>query len=343
MSRYDDRSSRGRPNRQRDYVSGPAAPDYPPSEAMGGYSGEVPRMPSPGRTTYPRPTSQARSAYGPKESFYPPLPPDASNLQIAKSRSQSRPRSLPPPVEYHPPPSSRELTRERWRRARAGDDSDDDDDRSDVETPRTPLTPLAKARGIIGDTFTDSAGGVGVSILGALVGGIAAKEASDATSRHNSRRRRGDPEHRRNQILSTAVGAVVGALGANAFEKRLEDNRERERAARKQDRGVAWRSDGRDSCVLDKTEVFTRPRSGGGREGSRSRSRSRSRGGGVGGAAGWKNDWDPWDHRSERRGSGRGLEREVDTGARSWKDVEDWVCGDRNSERSRLSLDEYRY
>ncbi|RYP28309.1 hypothetical protein DL767_007269 [Monosporascus sp. MG133] len=336
MSRYDDGHSRGRPDRQRGYVGGTAAPDYPPSEGMGAYSGEVPRIHSPGRTTYPGPTSQAPLAYGPKEPFYPPLPRDASNLQIAKSRSQSRPRFLPPPVEYRPPPSSRELTRERWRRARAGDDSDDDD-RSDVETPRT---PLAKARDIIGDTFTDSAGGLGVSILGALVGGIAAKEASDATSRHNSHRRRGDPEHRRNQILSTAVGAVVGALGANAFEKRLEDNRERERATRQQDRGSAWRSDGRDGSVLDKTEVFTRPRSGGGREGSRSRSRSRSRGGGRGGS---KKDRVPWDHRSERRESGRGREREVDTGVRSWKDVEDWVCDDGKSERSRPSLDEYRY
>ncbi|RYP68003.1 hypothetical protein DL771_006926 [Monosporascus sp. 5C6A] len=335
MSRYDDGSSRGRPNRQRDYAGGTAAPDYPPSEAMGAYSGEVPRIPSPGRTIYPGPTPQARLAYGPKAPFYPPHPGEASHLQIVKSRSQSRPRSLPPPLEYHPPPSSRELTRERWRRARARDDSDDDD-RSDVETPRT---PLVKARGIIGDTFTDSAGGLGVSILGALVGGIAAKEASDATSRHKSHRRGGDPEHRRNQILSTAVGAVVGALGANAFEKRLEDNRERERASRQQERGGAWRSDGRDGSVLDKTEVFTRPRSGGGREGSRSRSRSRSRG--RGGC--WKKDWDHWDHRSERRGSGRGVEREVDTEVRSWKDVEDWVCDDGKSGRSRPSLDEYRY
>ncbi|RYP48016.1 hypothetical protein DL768_006007 [Monosporascus sp. mg162] len=337
MSRYDDGPSRGHPNRQRDYVGATAAPDYPPSEAMGTYTSEVPRIPSPGRTTYPGPTSQARLAYGPKELFYPPPPRDASNLQIAKSRSQSRPRSLPPPAEYRPPPSSRELTKERWRRARAGDNSDDDN-KSDVETPRT---PLVKARGIIGDMFTDSAGGLGVSLLGAVVGGIAAKEASDATSRHNGHRRRGDPEHRRNQILSTAVGAVVGALGANAFEKRLEDNRERERAARQQDRGGAWHSDGRDGSILDKTEVFTRPRSGGGREGSRSRSRSRSRGGGGGGR--WKKDRDPWDHRSERRGSGRGLEREVDTGVRSWKDVEDWVCDDGKSERSRPSLDEYRY
>ncbi|RYP57857.1 hypothetical protein DL769_009234 [Monosporascus sp. CRB-8-3] len=334
MSRHDDGSSRGRPNRQRDCVGGTVAPDYPPSEAVGAYSGEVPRIPSPGRTTYPGSTSQARLAYEPQAPFYPPPPRDASNLQITKSRSQSRPRSLPPLVEYRPPPSSRELTRERWRRTRA-DDNSDNDDRSDVETPRT---PLAKARGIISDTFTDSAGGLGVGILGALVGGLAAKEASDATSRHNSRRRRRDPEHRRNQILSTAVGAVVGALSANAFEKRLEDNRERERAARQQDRGGAWRSDIRDGSVLDKTEVFTRPRSGGGREESRSRSRSRSRGGG----GGWK-DWDPWDHRSGRRGSGRGLEREVDTGVRSWKNVEDWVCDGGTSGQSRPSLDEYRY
>ncbi|RYP14900.1 hypothetical protein DL765_006042 [Monosporascus sp. GIB2] len=332
MSRYDDGSSRGRPNRQRDYVGGTAAPDYPPSEGIGVYSGEAPRIPSPGRTAYPGPTSQARLAHEPQAPFHPPPPRGASHLQIIKSRSQSRPRSLPPPVEYRPPPSSRELTRERWRRARAGDDSDDDD-RSDVETPRT---PLVKARGIIGDTFTDSAGGLGVGILGALVGGIAAKEASDATSQHSSHRRRGDPEHRRNRILSTAVGAVVGALGANAFEKRLEDNRERERAARQQDRDGAWRSGGRDGSVLDKTEIFVRPRSGG-REGSRSRSRSR------GGGGGWKKDWNPWDHRSDRRGSGRGLEREVDTGVRSWKDVEDWVYDDGKSGRSRPSLDEYRY
>lgn len=323
--------------------------------------GEVPRIPSPGHTTYAGSSSQARLAYEPQAPFYPPPARERS-----RSRSQSRPRTLPPPIEYrNDTRSSRELV--RARRPDPYDDNDDDvDDYHDRETSdygETARTDRAAAArgGFLGNKFTDTPAGLGVGVLGALVGGLAAKEASDATSRHGKKHRSSDPDHRRNQMISTAVGAVVGALGANAFEKRLEDNRGKDQRAAKEghkwEYERKWRSDGRNGGrVLDKTEIIARPRSrsaAGSRDrssnGSRKR-RSRSRGGGAGNDGhGWKKDWEPWDERERdrerrRRGSGRGLEREVDTEARSWKDVEDWVYDEAKSgSGSRPSLDEYRY
>ncbi|KAK7747023.1 hypothetical protein SLS62_009280 [Diatrype stigma] len=337
--------------------------------------GEVPRIPSPGHTAYPGSSSQARLAYEPQAPFYPP-----PSRERSRSRSQSRPRTLPPPIEYrNDARSSRELVR-----TRRPDPYDDDDDDGDLDsyygrevsdhggsTARTPAAgdkaAAAAARGgFLGNKFTDTPAGLGVGVLGALVGGLAAKEASNATSRHGKKHRSGDPDHRRNQMISTAVGAVVGALGANAFEKRLEDNRGKEKeqraaAAAKEDNKWEyerrWRSDGRNgsSRVLDKTEIIARPRSRSGGAGSRDRSsdgssrrRSRSRAGVNG--SGWRKDWEPWDERERDRdhrrsgGNGRGVEREVDTQARSWKDVEDWVYDDAKSgSGSRPSLDEYRY
>ena len=350
MSHYDDVSSRGRSPRSRDPAGSTAAappPPYPPSEPTGAYE-EVPWFPSsPGRTPRDDP-----------EEAYEELPSQRNALSLrvpesAAAHSQmSRPRSLPPPLDNRDLQSSRHGTRERQRRDR---------DRrwrrhsQDYGSEAPPRTPVDRARGFLGDTFTDSKAGLGVGVLGALVGGLAAKEASDATSRHNGHHRRDDPEYKRNQMISTAVGAVVGALGANAFEKRLEDNREKSRSSRERSREIS-RSEqryylpdsvsggggggGKSTRFLDKTEIIARPRS---------RSRDSNNG-----AAAWRPEWDPWEGRDRdgggsrsrsRRGSGsrRSLEREVDTGARSWKNVEDWVYDDTKSGGGRPSGGEYRY
>ncbi|XXG97570.1 hypothetical protein Hte_003875 [Hypoxylon texense] len=263
-------------------------------------------------------------AAGPKLLTYP-----SSNLQVPDSHS--RPRSLPPPAEYR-----------RSSRGRRYDRYDDESDGSGEDRARTPVD---KARKFVDNTFSNSTTGLGVGVLGALVGGLAAREAVDAKTKHDGHRR--DPDHKRNQLIGTMVGAAVGALGANAVEKRIEVHREKDRVRQERwDRKYRpGAGTGADVDVIEKREVVARPRS--------------STGGGEGGGYGWKKDWDPWDqqqrdrdrdrdHRDHHRPRSHGVEREVDLDARSWKNVEDWLYDDRNDSRPRSSghrsaEGEYRY
>ncbi|KAI2617421.1 hypothetical protein GGR54DRAFT_206551 [Hypoxylon sp. NC1633] len=248
--------------------------------------------------------------YEPQTPFYPPESP--SNLQV--SESHSRPRSLPPPAEYH-----RSI---RGRRRERGHTRDEDSDDSDNSRART---PIEKARNFVDNAFTDSTAGLGIGVLGALVGGLAAREAVDATNKHNGPHH--DAERKRTQLIGTMVGAAVGALGANAVEKRLEVHRDKDRV--KQEK---WDRKHRPGAadVVEKREIATRPRST------------------AGDSYGWKRDWDPWDKRNRDRAGSRGLEREVDPDARSWKNVEDWLYDEQNDTRPRSSgrrseEGEYRY
>lgn len=297
MSRFDDRTRPSRYDREH-------SPDY----AYAGGSGVPPRVPSPGHTTFiPSPTadapnSRARIEYQPQAPFYAP-PVNYSNLQVPDSRA--RPRSMPP-VEYRGGGRSRH---DRGRDRRRDDDEDDDYD-DDISRDRS---PLGKAKQLLGNTFTDSNTGIGVGMLGALVGGLAAHEAAEATSRHGGGRH--TDSQRRNQLLSTVVGAAVGALGANAVEKRLELNREKT-----QDKQEKW-------------EQKWGSRSGSHGNGDRPRS------------SGWKKDWE-WDDEQRRQSGSRGRQRDVDPDARSWNNVEDWVYDDRDKSRdrrARRSEEGYRY
>jgi hypothetical protein len=195
--------------------------------------------------------------------------------------------------------SSHEETRERGDNM-YGDSDDSDDGRA--------RSPIEKARRIVGNTFTDTTTGLGVGVLGALVGGLAAREAVDLTTRQHHRVHHDDAEHKRNQLISTVVGAAVGALGANAVEKRIEINRARD-GIKQEKWERRWRPD---TDVLEKREVLARPRSKGHR--------------------GDRDVRDERERHDDRGDSRRGIEREVDPGARSWADVEDWVCRTRDDE-----------
>ncbi|KAI1076511.1 hypothetical protein F5B20DRAFT_555394 [Whalleya microplaca] len=338
MSRYEDDYSRGRSSHHhRDHTHSSdtteQAPD-PDAEALVPYEGP-PSVASPGYTTYNGNPIQG----------YPRT--SATNLL---QESRSRPRSLPPSSEYR-----RSVRDSRKKRSSHGgrysgsgsEDSDFDENRA--------RSPVQKARHFVDNAFTDSATGLGVGVLGALVGGLAGREAAEAAGRYNSsskdrrgghhRRHRSDEDddrRKRTQLISTVVGAAVGALGANAVEKRIEANRAHDRA--KQDRWERkWRPEGSDRDVVEeKREVVARPRSTTGAGG---------RGGGGG-------DWEgPWGDRdggggaaSSRGHGGRGIEREVDTGARSWRNVEDWLNDERDEyrppppqESDQRSADRYRY
>ncbi|KAI0137170.1 hypothetical protein BJ170DRAFT_46338 [Xylariales sp. AK1849] len=327
MSRYEDRGRRHDRDRSPDYVSGGSGMPQPPYSPS-----DIPyRVPSPGHTSYyPPNNSQARIAYEPQAPFYPP-PSAGNNLQVPDSRA--RPRSLPPPAD--------------WRgRSRHGRDYEEDEDDDDITRDRS---PIAKARNALKDTFSDSRTGLGVGVLGALVGGLAAREAAEATSRHGGGHRATEAQ-KRNQLLSTVVGAAVGALGANAVERRIEHNREKGKVEQKK-----WEQKwGKAPAAGDSRRPGSRGSGGGYRSGEKggmevfekrevvktTRPRTRS------GDRAWKKDWD-WE---DARGRGaKGVEREIDPDARSWKDVEDWVYDDRDRSRDkhrdkgRRSEDGYRF
>ncbi|KAI4867146.1 hypothetical protein F4820DRAFT_225016 [Hypoxylon rubiginosum] len=304
MSRYEDDSySRGRSGHHHHHHEHSPDYAYPADEYPISYE-ESRRLAEEG-------------AAGPKLLTYP-----SSNLQVPDSHS--RPRSLPPPVEYR--------RSSRGRRTEKGYDRyDDESDGSDEDRARTPVD---KARKFVDNTFSNSTTGLGVGVLGALVGGLAAREAVDARTKHDGGHHRRDPDQlKRNQLIGTVVGAAVGALGANAVEKRLEVRRERDKV--KQERwDRTYRPGVNNADVVEKREVVTRPRSSTGE--------------------GWKKDWDPWDQqrdhreRDYHRPRSHGREREVDLDARSWKNVEDWLYDDRNDSRPRSSgrrsaEGEYRY
>ncbi|KAK6200797.1 hypothetical protein LQW54_009530 [Pestalotiopsis sp. IQ-011] len=244
--------------------------------------------------------SHARLEYEPQTPFYPP--PPGEHLQIPDARA--RPRSLPPPAKYYG--GGRRSSRERDR-----DRNWDDRDRN-----HRPHTPIGKAKRAIEDTFTDSTTGLGVGVLGALVGGLAVHEATDHGAKRPS------DAQKRKQLLGTMIGAAVGALGANAVEKRLENGRQK--TEEKQERWEQkWGRRGHDH---DWDNHHGDRGDQGGQRDSYYNDRS-----GPG-----------------RRGSSRGRRREVDPDARSWNNVEDWVYdtppGDRSRDRrGRRSEEGYRY
>ncbi|RYC60697.1 hypothetical protein CHU98_g5523, partial [Xylaria longipes] len=174
MSRYED----GYPPRGRtaDYYAysngGAAAAAAPPA---------YPKVASPGGTTY-NGKPQARLTYEPLEPSYPSRS-QSKGLHVPESRS--RPRSLPPPID-----PSRDGTKERGDN-KYGDSNDSDDGRT--------RSPMEKAKRFVDNTFTDTTTGLGVGVLGALVGGLAAREAVDLTSNRQHQHKDDVEQHKRNQ------------------------------------------------------------------------------------------------------------------------------------------------
>lgn len=158
---------------------------------------------------------QAQAAAGSPAEYYF-QPPNARQL----SPYRGRPRSLPPPTARRRR-SYRELADAPLLRGQDG--------------------PLEKARDLVDNTFTNSNTGLRVGVLGAIVGGLIAREASGATThRPRSRGHRGSDN---GPLVSTIVGAAVGGLAANAVEKRIEVGR-----VKTAEREEAWeRKWGRDS------------------------------------------------------------------------------------------------
>lgn len=172
-----------------DYAQAQAAAGPPDNSLY--YSGRPPGQYISGAIPVP-PTSRLQ--------FQPP-DPSASDLyptgrQVSPYRG--RPRSSPPSTRCKK--SHRDLT--------------------DPSPSHDQDGPVEKARDLVDNTFTSSSTGLGVGVLGAIVGGLIAREASEATTHRP--RGRGHHGADKRPLVSTIVGAAVGGLAANALEKRIE-------------------------------------------------------------------------------------------------------------------------
>lgn len=204
----------------------------------------------------PAPPAVTAGPYDGPSPFYPPPSRTNPNNSLQVPYSDARPRSQPP------------LYRDRDRRGRR-DRRDRDSDRdydSENDSDHRPRTPLGKAKQFMENNFSDSTAGVGVGVMGAIIGGLAAREATEAASRKGGRRgRRGsDP----NVLLSTIVGAAVGGLGANALEKRLEKGKNKSKydQVRREEKWVREDGDrgGRDRRERGSADDMEEGRAGGG-------------------------------------------------------------------------------
>lgn len=143
-----------------------------------------------------------------------------------------------------PPPTSRHSHRERDRSSSPS---------SRDESPGAE-DPVRRAQRLLKGTFSNSTSGLGVGILGAIVGGLVAREASESATQDQGprRRRQSSPDQDRKKLISTVLGAAVGGLGANAIGKRLEKTRDRirdhqdaweekpQRSSRRRSLGEEW-------------------------------------------------------------------------------------------------------
>lgn len=252
---YEEYSSRRRRDFSPDNYSGGAPAPNPNNP---GAQGQGP--PPPGAPPYAS-TSRLDEQYG--------AGPPRDRMTLEPPPSQARTRSVPPPNT-----TMVRRSRSRSRPASVTSSQEDyDDDRRRGSRSRgrdrsRSQSPLSRARGAVEDNFSNSATGIGAGLLGAVVGGLVAREASDAATRHKHKTRGYEDENEnRTRLVSTILGAVAGGLGANAIANRVEDSRDRDRR-----RQIDWE---RERSYVREEEMprYDRRRSGDRDRDSRSRDR----------------------------------------------------------------------
>ncbi|KAB5585766.1 hypothetical protein GE09DRAFT_1234428 [Coniochaeta sp. 2T2.1] len=235
--------------------------DYSPDYHSGGsrMTGAIPAPP---------PIVPVVAPYDGPTPFYPP-PPRNTNNSLQVPYSPTRPRSQPPFSRDRD--RSRDRSRDRRGDRDRRDRRDKDKDRDTDSDDDRPKSPLGKAKHIMSHTFSDSNSGLGVGVMGAIIGGLAAREATEAAGRKGKggggHSRRASNANDGAALLSTIVGAAVGGLGANALEKRIEKSRSKT----KDEQGKwekKWGKDGKDGDART-------GRDGSGRDRSRDRERER--------------------------------------------------------------------
>ncbi|KAM7206361.1 hypothetical protein V8F33_000647 [Rhypophila sp. PSN 637] len=239
------------PPRQRDNQSrnGRWSPDY---HYAGGAAPPSPGpIPDPARPVVTRENSLQIphwDRYRPR-SVPPPMSPttEATSMVFPPPRSRSRNHDRDRESSYHGrdrdrhedrtsrPKTDREAKgRHRDRYYDSGSSSSSDDERKgNKPTIGRSRTPMSKARQAISSTFSDSTTGLATGVIGAVLGGLAAREASEKVlTNKGGHGRDGHGHHHsgKEALLSTIAGAAVGALGANVIEKRIESSRKKSSA-----------------------------------------------------------------------------------------------------------------
>ena len=103
------------------------------------------------------------------------------------------------------------------------------------------VSPMSRARDIVSDNFSAKPAGLGAGLLGAVIGGVVANQASAAAAK---RKHKNDPRYRRSKsqdrakLLTTLAGAVVGGLGANVVATRVQHFQEERRESAFTGRGM---------------------------------------------------------------------------------------------------------
>lgn len=204
------RTRRESPRRDRDH-----SPEY---RSGGGSAREREENPRGSKDAFVREVMTLEHPQDSRPRSVPPLDPH----QMARRRSPS------PDLYYQSRSPSRAPSGRRHRRDSSSSQVSRRRDRSE--------SPMTRAKSAIDDSFTRSTTGIGASILGAVAGGLAARQAGEVLARRSrekegGHRRRSDAEKDdRIRLASTIIGAAIGGLGANAIANRYEDSRERGRS-----------------------------------------------------------------------------------------------------------------
>lgn len=187
------------------------------------------------RATSSKAPTQTNQPQGLNESYYRE---SAAALGIPL-QDEARSRSVPPPTSAmirrpRSPSSSSSRSSSRSGRSRSYARSYRSVSRDGSRNPEA----ANQTRGIIQNNFSQTRAGIGAGIIGAVVGGLVAKQASEAAFRHRQKQS-GRPRRHSSEAMprmaSAVLGAVAGALGANAITHRLEDAR-----ARNKNQQLAW-------------------------------------------------------------------------------------------------------
>lgn len=153
--------------------------------------------------------------YAPPYPIIAPFPP-------GRDLDHRRPRSTySRPSSSNPRSRSRHSPDKQHHRSRSRSYSSDRDRARDHK--EKDHHKLDKAKHALTSSFSHTSSGLGVGVLGAIVGGLAAREASEHVG--GEHHHKGKKTNTHQQLISTIVGAAVGGLGANAIEKRLEVSR----------------------------------------------------------------------------------------------------------------------
>ncbi|KAK4678642.1 hypothetical protein QC764_309500 [Podospora pseudoanserina] len=221
-----------RPSRHRSVTPGPntrgpSRPrDYSPSSRGGGRADEY----------YASGALQERHPHFEYEDhtpFYRPDPRDRDTLQIPRDgyRRSSRPRTTRTSTDdslttgtTYTGDTTTIIPRSSRGRSRSSSSSSSRSSSPDIHHRKR--GPIRQAKKSLQETFTPSTSGLGVGVLGAIVGGLAAREAVEhLPPKSRSKSRSGShskSKHDKVAVLGTVLGAAIGGLGANAIERHIE-------------------------------------------------------------------------------------------------------------------------